>query len=349
MYVATMLQPKGLLADGCRVLAQPAGSPAQSGGPWAAQLPPRQLQPQQLQPQQLQLLQPQRQFAGVPAPWPSAPLPLPPWGAVTLGVPAAPPVPVAALSPVAATLLRPHRTMTATMFFDGEQMEIRYGPNEDYESPEDFFTPCPSEWRGPYAGMLELLGSHRWLQELDEGLRLVDREGVLRVSLPFCGSVQELPVLAAFLAERFLNRPGVRTIRIMGSDIDNWNLKGGYWHQKGKFFSRKYTGMQVEFRQLDLSKEAHPDSMLMFGMHPECTVTTSPWPRILANVIRATKGICVIATFKEGEMEVVRDICVEMGTIHEVHMNPYWSSHPLPQGTIPPFLQYLVLIRGALQ
>jgi len=195
--------------------------------------------------------------------------------------------------------------------------------------------------------MLQHLAATGWLEWLP-----ADEHGLLRVAMPFCGSNQELPVLAEFLAQRFLPASGggagsaYSGVHILGSDVVNWDIKGGSWRQKEKWASRRFPGVQVQYRQLDLGREQHPDAALVLGIHPECTAPGSPWPQILENVLRSTRGVCLIATFKEGEMEVVRDVFHRAGASCEVHENPYWQEHPIPPGTLPAFLHYLVLSRG---
>jgi len=231
--------------------------------------------------------------------------------------------------------------------FDGEQITIRYGPGEEFDSSMDFFSPCPKAWRDPYEAMLQHLAATGWLEGLP-----ADEQGVLRVAMPFCGSNQELPVLAEFLAQRFLPAPGggaggaYNGVHILGSDIVNWDIKGGCWRQKEKWVSRRFPGVQVQYRQLDMGREQHPDAALVLGIHPECTAPGSPWPQILENCLRSTRGVCLIACFKEGEMEVVRDVFHRAGASCEVHENPYWQEHPIPPGTQPAFVHYLVLSRG---
>jgi len=211
----------------------------------------------------------------------------------------------------------------------------------------DFFSPCPKAWRDPYEAMLQHLAATGWLEGLP-----ADEQGVLRVAMPFCGSNQELPVLAEFLAQRFLPAPGggaggaYNGVHILGSDIVNWDIKGGCWRQKEKWVSRRFPGVQVQYRQLDMGREQHPDAALVLGIHPECTAPGSPWPQILENCLRSTRGVCLIACFKEGEMEVVRDVFHRAGASCEVHENPYWQEHPIPPGTQPAFVHYLVLSRG---
>lgn len=232
------------------------------------------------------------------------------------------------------------QVLTAHMVFDGKQRTIRYGPGEDFESPDDFFAPCVEAWRGPYQAMLDFLWENGWLQDLP-----VDNQGILRVSLPFCGSVQEIQTLVEFLRDRLLVRPDVKSIYILGSDIDDWNQKGGYWIQKERFVNRKYPRILLKFCQIDLGTTQHPDSAWILGIHPECTFTSSPWRKILANIIHAAKKICLIATFKEGEMEVVRSVCQELKVNFKVHKNPYWIGRDEPTGGVPPYLQYLIMVR----
>merc|ERR1712008_63457 len=125
----------------------------------------------------------------------------------------------------------------------------------------DFFSPCPKQWRGPYEAMLQHLAATGWFEGLP-----ADEHGLLRVAMPFCGSNQELPVLAEFLAQRFLPASGggagsaYNGVHILGSDVVNWDIKGGCWRQKEKWVSRRFPGVQAQYRQLDLGREQHPDT-----------------------------------------------------------------------------------------
>jgi len=96
---------------------------------------------------------------------------------------------------------------------------------------------------------------------------------------------------------------------------------------------------------LDLSKAQHPKSALTLAIHPECTINVPLWKTILSNIINATTGTCLIATFKDHEMEVVRGVCQEMRQDFEVHRNPYWQTRPEPEGHVPPYLSYLIVVR----
>ena len=92
-------------------------------------------------------------------------------------------------------------------------------------------------------------------------------------------------------------------ISILASDVQDWAELGGYWRQKEKYVRRWYSGMELRFCQLDLQSIRHPPSSLTFAFHPECTVHRDVWRRILHNVISATTGLCVVATFNEEEMK----------------------------------------------
>lgn len=231
--------------------------------------------------------------------------------------------------------------MTASMAFDGQEMLIKYGPGEDFESPADFFSPCHSEWREPYQAMLNFLSDNGWLDELP-----LDTNGMLNVAIPFCGSAPEIPVLAAFLSERFLKTYGTAKISIFGTDVRDGDSQCGYWRQKERYVARKYgQRLQLQFRTADLSREAHPHCALTLGMHPECTSPRSLWRQILANIIQGTRGVCVIATFKEEEMQVVQGVCQGLGANFEVHENLHWRNRPIPEGTTPSYLRFLVLVR----
>ncbi|CAE7767912.1 unnamed protein product [Symbiodinium sp. CCMP2456] len=132
-----------------------------------------------------------------------------------------------------------------------------------------------------------------------ESLQL-DAHGTLRVALPFCGSMQELPILAHFLSTRCSGRQGVAKISILASDVQDWAPLGGYWKQKETYVKRWYPHMDLKFCQLDLHALRHPPSSLTFAFHPECTVHRDLWRRILHNVISAS-AVCIVCTFNDEE------------------------------------------------
>ncbi|CAE7033046.1 unnamed protein product [Symbiodinium natans] len=222
---------------------------------------------------------------------------------------------------------------------DGQIHEIRYGPGQDFESPQDFFAPCRRALREPCETLLQVLEELGGL----EGLPL-DPTGTLFVALPFCGSSQELPILANFLSTRCLGKRGVAKISILASDVQDWSELGGYWRQKEKYVKRWYERMDLKFCQLDLQGIRHPASSLTFAFHPECTVHRDVWRRILYNVITASTGLCVVGTFNDEEMKVVVGVCQELGRRVQCQRNPYYAV-PKPGGTTPPFLNYLILVR----
>lgn len=225
------------------------------------------------------------------------------------------------------------------MVIDGERHELSFGPGHEFECPDDFFTPCRTAWKEPYQAMLDFLASRGCLDRLP-----IDAEGSLRVSLPFCGSAQELPVLVDFLIHRFMGRPGIGRVSLLASDVEDWDQRGGYWRQKERYATRKCPQMLVRFGQLDLARVQHPSSALTLGIHPECTMSREMWRTILSNIIDSTTGICLIATFKEEEMQVVRTLCQELRQDFEVHRNPYWQARPEPSGCATTYLNYLIVI-----
>lgn len=68
---------------------------------------------------------------------------------------------------------------------------------------------------GPYKAFLELVG--------DEGLLAAlrpDALGLLRVAVPFCGTCSEADLVSAFAREKLLTLPGVRSVHILGVDVE---------------------------------------------------------------------------------------------------------------------------------
>ncbi|CAE7322841.1 unnamed protein product [Symbiodinium sp. CCMP2592] len=203
----------------------------------------------------------------------------------------------------------------------------------------------------------------------------LDPHGTLRVALPFCGSMQELPILAHFLSTRCSGRQGVAKISILASDVQDWAPLGGYWKQKETYVKRWYPHMDLKFCQLDLHALQHPPSSLTFAFHPECTVHRDLWRRILHNVISAS-AVCIVCTFNdeerkagsagqqgegwEGELglllalqrmeqlcQVVLGVCQDLGRQAQCQRNPYYadSKRNGSSGTTPPFLNFLILVR----
>ncbi|CAJ1395599.1 unnamed protein product [Effrenium voratum] len=231
----------------------------------------------------------------------------------------------------------PPQAVTARFVMDGEEHEVRYGPGGDFESPMDFFPPCKASLRRPCQGMLGLLESLGALSGLP-----LDAAGCLHVALPFCGSAQELPVLSEFLTQQVLGRNGVRQISMLGSDVEDWGPKGGYWQQKELFARRRTPHLRLRFAQLDLAATQHPAASLMFAIHPECTVNREMWRRILGNIISATQGLCVVATFAEDEAKVVADVGHSLQRRCQIHLNPFYG--PGCTAPPPPSMKYIVLV-----
>ena len=148
---------------------------------------------------------------------------------------------------------------------------------------------------------------------------------------------------------------GVTKISMLASDVRDWSELGGYWRQKETYVRRWYQGMDLKFCQLDLQAVRHPSSSLTLAFHPECTIHTDTWHRILHNVISATAGVCLIATFNELEMkargrvdhvewaqstrrdlvwsgvapactEVVIGVCQQLGRRAQCQRNPYYAN-----------------------
>lgn len=239
--------------------------------------------------------------------------------------------------------------VTARMEIDGEIHEVRYGPGEDFESPSDFFPPCKATLGLPCQAMLNLVQSSGLLEELP-----LDATKTLHVALPFCGSMQELLVLTDFFSRQVLGHR-VNKIAILGSDLYDWNLKGGYWKQKELHIRRRQPGIDVRFCQLDLATFQHPPASLMFAIHPECTVQVDLWRKILSNIISACVGLCVVVTFSEDEAKVVSGVGQALHRRCQVHQNPYYQNSTNSSagaagsagsaGTpLPPFMKFIVLL-----
>ncbi|CAE7816540.1 hypothetical protein AK812_SmicGene37479 [Symbiodinium microadriaticum] len=226
----------------------------------------------------------------------------------------------------------------ARLQLDGQSYEIRYGPGQDFETPEDFFAPCRAALREPCEEMLRVVEALGVLESLQ-----LDAHGTLRVALPFCGSMQELPILAHFLATRCSGRQGVAKISILASDVQDWAPLGGYWKQKETYVKRWYPHMDLKFCQLDLHALRHPPSSLTFAFHPECTVHRDLWRRILHNVISAS-AVCIVCTFNDEERKVVLGVCQDLGRQAQCQRNPYYANSK-QNGTTPPFLNFLILVR----
>ncbi|CAK9071308.1 unnamed protein product [Durusdinium trenchii] len=203
-------------------------------------------------------------------------------------------------------------------------------------------------------GFLQSIGAFDALPTIDNSPQRTP--GTLQVALPFCGSMQELLVITDFLAKQVLGQQNVKQIAIMGSDLFDWNLKGGYWRQKELHVRRQLPGMDLKFCQLDLSAVQHPPASLVFAIHPECTVQRELWKKILSNVISATVGLCVVATFSEDEAKVVASIGQALQRRCQVHQNPYYEGASPPSGPSgppsgpggcypnPPFMKYIVTV-----
>mmetsp|Transcript_136899 Transcript_136899/g.381628 ORF Transcript_136899/g.381628 Transcript_136899/m.381628 type:complete len:313 (+) Transcript_136899:2-940(+) len=213
---------------------------------------------------------------------------------------------------------------------------VFFGPGTDFETIQEYFAPPLPKWGDPYKAMLQFVEQSGWL----EGLPL-DEQGVLRVNVPFCAGFMECQLLLPFLARIFLNRPGLAKVSILGSDIVQ--LRGGNWLQKEKYAQKKYPRIQLQLRQMDLAREQLPACALTIGVHPEAT-RDKIWADIFANLVRSMKsrGVCIIATYFEIEMQAVQRLCGPLGVSFEVYENPYYKTHPVD---LSPSLRFLLLAR----
>merc|ERR1712232_371098 len=168
--------------------------------------------------------------------------------------------------------------------------------------------------------------------------------GILRVGIAFCSDLLECQILAAFLSKTFLGRPGVTGVSILGTDVG----VSSHWPFKEQYVAQKHPRMQLQFQQMDLSTTPPPECALALGIHPEFNGNdVERWERILCNVIKSTRGLCVICTYFEQEAENAVATCRSLGVRHELHENPYWKSNQLGPTTLP-CARFLVVIFGSV-
>lgn len=212
-----------------------------------------------------------------------------------------------------------------------------------YVLPASEATPSQSKAIcGPYATALQVIKSSGHLEQLP-----LDSHGVLHVSAPFCGRFQEYAVLGGFLADACLSLPGVRSVRLVGTDcLDVYSYE---WAVASRWFETFQPRIRLQLCVRDLAEDPLPEAALVIGVHPEVT-KGGPWFPIIGSVLRsASRGLCMFAMFFEDEVKTLQNM-VEMygGTDVRVTVvqNPYYEVHGELDTGMNPRMRYLVLVVG---
>eukprot|EP00929_Paragymnodinium_shiwhaense_P112996 TRINITY_DN81266_c0_g1_i1.p1 TRINITY_DN81266_c0_g1~~TRINITY_DN81266_c0_g1_i1.p1 ORF type:complete len:725 (-),score=95.70 TRINITY_DN81266_c0_g1_i1:166-2340(-) len=232
--------------------------------------------------------------------------------------------------------------------------KLLVGPGQDFETAEDIFQPCPLLFRSPYLSVLKFLKEAELLAHLP-----VTTDSTIHVNVPFCAAFPECTVLTDFLRE--VVRPQAETVTILGSEYDD-KAEVGRWRQKEQFVARKYAGMSLQMKQMDLTNEPLPKCSFSIALHPEAT-KDGPWPAIIENVVKSTAeggGICVFCTFSSAEVTSVVSTLDKLKARSQVHENPFWQVQPVPtpqaRGNmdasaggglepIAPYMRYIIVVR----
>eukprot|EP00927_Polykrikos_kofoidii_P051219 TRINITY_DN45004_c0_g1_i1.p1 TRINITY_DN45004_c0_g1~~TRINITY_DN45004_c0_g1_i1.p1 ORF type:complete len:384 (-),score=49.07 TRINITY_DN45004_c0_g1_i1:91-1242(-) len=165
-----------------------------------------------------------------------------------------------------------------------------------------------SDGRCRYIAFLELLSAAGRQASLP-----ADRDGVFRVNVPFCGTFSEADLVANFLKQSHLTRPGVGSVAIVGADV---NAEPAYWPLWQNFF--RHPRMRLELRQQDLAAVPLPPAALTLAVHPRAFAVGEGdrrlWEQIMRNAVRSTpQGLCAFALFTRQEADQVVRLCTELG------------------------------------
>jgi len=201
--------------------------------------------------------------------------------------------------------------------------------------PDKYVDCCYEEFKGPFTEILQFLAT----QGLIQGLPL-DSQGQLHVSVPFCGSFIECAILSQWLASNFLNKPLVRGVHVLGTELktDETHL----WDLKERWVAETFPGMQLTLKQTDLVVDALPEAGLTIGIHPEVT-RGAPWDKIIANLLRSTRGgVVLLAHFFQEEAQAAVDMCAAEGVECQVFENQYYSGRSLPDS---PWMRFFLVAR----
>merc|ERR1719229_291798 len=110
---------------------------------------------------------------------------------------------------------------------------------------------------GPYRHILEILLTRGYFDKLP-----LSEEGVLQVSVPFCGRFSEYPLLGDFLAEHAGKRVGATATEVFGTEVS-----GAYaqkWAEAERWCTRVHPQvLQMSVRIMDLAEDPLPGAGLV--------------------------------------------------------------------------------------
>lgn len=233
--------------------------------------------------------------------------------------------------------LEPGELVTLTL------QEDEWALDKVYVLPDTEAVPQQSESIvGPYVAALGVIRESGHLSRLP-----MDSNGILQVSVPFCGRFQEYALLGSFLAEACLPLPGVKGIRVLGTEfLDRYYYD---WAVAQKWYREHQPQLQLHLCVRDLAENPLPHAALTIGLHPEVT-KGGCWFAIVGSVVRSTRGgLCLFATFFEDEVQTVLnmiDMYKSEGTTVEVVANPYYGNGAGLEGGVSPRMCHLILVRG---
>ena len=207
-------------------------------------------------------------------------------------------------------------------------------------SPLPEFDAAPSQTdcvTGQYSGLLALLREKGFVQQLRS------QEGVLRVSVPFCGRLREHASLSDFLATHCLTCPGLREASIYATDfLDSWVID---WAVAERWCERVHPNIRLRTRVGDLAQEQLPAADLVIALHPEVS-TGGYWFRIIGSVVQSCAGgVFVFGTFYEMEMKTLCnmiDMYKSESAVVEVFDNPHYATHALDSSM--PHISFIVVV-----
>ena len=204
--------------------------------------------------------------------------------------------------------------------------------------PEFDAAPSQTDWvTGQYHCLLALLQEKGFVQQLRS------LEGVLRVSVPFCGRLREHASLSNFIATHCLACPGMQEASIYATDfLDSYILD---WAIAERWCERVHPNIRLRTRVGDLAQEQLPPADLVIALHPEVS-TGGFWFRIIGSVVQSCAGgVCVFGTFYEMEMNTLCnmiDMYKSESAVVEVFDNPHYASHALDSSM--PHISFIVVV-----
>eukprot|EP00913_Durusdinium_trenchii_P020506 g19264.t1 len=158
-------------------------------------------------------------------------------------------------------------------------------------------TPFQPDWTtGQYQQILNALKSKGYVDRLRP-----DPEGVLHVSVPFCGHFHEYVTLGNFLAESASAVPGVGKISVFGMELFDDYIRD--WALAERYLWRKH-GIECRVEQGDLAEEPIPTAQWVIGIHPEVT-KGGPWFRIIGSLLRSCTGSKLFFDFRSTSLKLL--------------------------------------------